>query len=559
MIKLRPYQIEAVESVFKEWEENQSTLLVCPTGGGKTTIFSEIVRRVQPKRAIILAHREELITQAVNRLRYQAGIECEIEMGEFRASTSFWNQAPCVVATVQTLYSGNNGEGRVKKFSPNDFSYLICDEAHHFTSVSYKKIIDHFKQNKNLKVLGVTATPDRADEEALGQIFDTVAFDYEILDAIHDGWLVPVDQQMVFVHGLDFSHVKTTAGDLNGADLAEIMEREEILQGVASSSIEIIGDKRTLAFTSSVRHAEMLSQIFNRHKEGMSDWICGKTPKDQRREKLDRFKKGDIQVMVNVGVLTEGFDCPEVEVIIQARPTKSRCLYSQIIGRSLRPLPGLVDNLETKEERKNAIAQSKKPSALIIDFVGNAGRHKLMSSADILGGKVSEEAIDRVVKKAIKNGRPVRMNDVLDKEEADILLEIEERKKQDAARKAKLVAKSNYRTTSIDPFKAFHLETTRVRGWDNGKVLSEKQLNVLRKQGIDPSGLPYSQSKQLLNELFRRWKNKLCSIKQANLLNKHGYETKNMTMKEASSIIDELQRNGWKKPEKVLTEADIPF
>lgn len=549
MIKLRPYQESAIESIFEEWKDKSSTLIVAPTGCGKTTIFTEVVRRASPKRSMILVHREELMKQARERIIKQVKIECDVEMAEFRASTSFWQQAPCVIATVQTMYSGNAGKGRMAKFNPEDFGILICDEAHHYVSPSYRRVIDYFRQNSNLKVLGVTATPDRADEIALGQIFDSVAHDYEILDAIHDGWLVPVDQQMVRINGLDFSGMRTNAGDLNGADLAEIMEKEQVLQGVASSSIDIIGNKRALAFTSSVRHAEMLSDIFNRHREGMSVWICGKTPKLQRAYHLDRFKNGEIQVMVNCGVLTEGFDCPEVEVIIQARPTKSRCLYAQIIGRSLRPLPGIVDALQTNVERKKAIAESPKKSALIIDFVGNAGKHKLMSSADILGGKVSMEAIERAVEKATQSGEPMRMDETLDEEEERIRLEIEEKRKAQIARKERLVAKANYTSSSINPFEIYQIEKAPSRGWDTGKLLSEKQKMILLKMGVNPDSLSYSEGNQLLREQFRRWNNKLCTLKQAAWLNKKGYDSKNMLMKDAGAIMDAWAKNGWKRPE----------
>lgn len=277
MINLRDYQVKAVEAVLWAWMENTSTILVLPTGSGKTTIFTEIIRRSLPKRALILVHREELLIQAKDRLMDQASIDCEIEMAEYKANTNSFFMAPCVVATVQTMYSGNM-TGRMSKFDPSDFGILICDECHHYVSPAYKRVVDYFKQNGELRVLGVTATPDRADEEALGQIFDSVAFDYEILDAIHDGWLVPVDQQMIHIDSLDFSSMRTTAGDLNSGDLAEIMEKEEVLHGVASASIEIIGTKRTLAFTSSVRHAEMLCSIFNRHRDCMdekSNESCG--------------------------------------------------------------------------------------------------------------------------------------------------------------------------------------------------------------------------------------------------------------------------------------------
>lgn len=543
-MKLRPYQLDCVDLVFKAWQEFNSTLIVEPTGCGKTTIFTEIARQMQPKRVLVLVHREELLNQAKDRLWEQAGIHCDIEMGALRANQGYFNKAPGVIATVQSMYSGNGGLGRMAHFKPNDFGLLICDEAHHYVSPAYRKVIDYFRNNHALKVLGVTATPDRADEAALGQIFESVAHDYEILDAIHDGWLVPVDQQMVEVEGLDFSSMRTTAGDLNGADLAEIMEREQVLQGVASASMQIIGDRRTLAFTSSVKHAEMLSNIFNRHKPNSSDWICGKTPRDVRAYKLKAFKSGEVQIMVNCGVLTEGFDCPEVECIIQARPTKSRCLYAQIIGRSLRPLPGLVDPFELPDERKNAIAGSEKKSALIIDFVGNAGRHKLMSSADILGGNVSQEAVDNAVKSAKQAGGAVRMNELLDDEQAKIerAAAAELKRQEEIAARAKLVAKSQFTTIVVNAFEKYDITPKKANPWDERFPLSPKQIDVLKRDGVDINGMSMTHKKQLFQKII-----KTASEPQKKVLRRAGYDVSTIDRSGASKIIDALAKNGWSK------------
>lgn len=545
MIQFRPYQLQAIEGVFEQWKDNQSTLIVCPTGCGKTTIFTEIARRRKDHgRVMILVHREELLKQAKDRMEMQAGIRCDVEMGSQRAPQGLFNISDAVVATVQSMYSGNGGSGRMAHFKPVQFSTLICDEAHHYISPAYKKVIDYFRNNPTLKVLGVTATPDRADEEALGQVFESVAHDYEILDAIHDGWLVPVDQRMVEVQGLDFSNMRTQLGDLNSRDLAEVMEREEVLQGVASASIEIIKDKRTIAFTASVAHAEMLSNIFNRHRQGMSEWICGKTPRDVRAHKLQQFKAGEIQVMVNCGVLTEGFDCPEVECIIQARPTKSRSLYAQIIGRSLRPLPGLVDPLELPAERREAIEKSAKPVALIIDYVGNAGRHKLMSSADILGGNVSEEAIERAVKKAKESGQNVRMNELLDEEEKLIQKEAVDRKRQEEiARRNRIVAQSKYSVTSIDPFLRYDIVPKKVNAWDERFPLSEKQIDVLKKGGVDIDGMTMTHKKQLFHKIIAS-----PSDGQIKVLKRFGYDVSKMDRQQASKAIDRIAKNGWKRP-----------
>ena len=545
-MKLRDYQEHAVSGIFDAWKEFDSTLLVMPTGSGKTQVFSEVIRRSDPKRALVLAHRSELIWQAVKRIE-GLGLECSVEMADLQAGTNFWNETPVVVSTIQTQCAGQNGNGRMSLFKPEDFGLVIVDEAHHATSSTWRRTLNYYRQNKDLKILGVTATPDRADEEALGQVFQSVAFDYEILDAIKDGWLTPIEQQMVVIEDLDFSGIRTTAGDLNGADLAAVMEAEKNLHGIVSSSIEIIGQRRAVVFTVTVKQAEMMAEIFNRHRPDMAGWVCGKTPMEERRKLLRDFDNGVTQVIVNVGVLTEGWDSPGCEVIVQARPTKSRCLYSQMVGRAMRPLLGLVDGVDTAEGRKEAIANSPKPSMLVIDFVGNAGKHKLITTADILGGKVSDEAIARATAKAKANGKAVRMDEALDDAQRELTAEIEERKRREAARKAHLVAKAHYTSHQISPFEAFQLQPARARGWDSGKALSEKQRALLMKQGINPEDMPYGQAKQLLGEIFRRWSGDLCSYRQAKILKSRGYPT-DISRDEAKSIIDDIAlRERWTK------------
>ena len=540
-MKLRKYQNEAADACFSAWRENTSTLIVLPTGTGKTQVFADIVRRFQPQRAIVLAHREELIFQAKERIEKIAGIACQIEMADMTSGTDLFHKSPCVVGTIQTVHR------RLDRLDPMDFGLVVIDECHHASASTYQKIVDHFKRNTDIRILGVTATPDRADEEALGQIFDTVAYDYEILDAIHDGWLVPVEQQVVSVGGLDFSAMRTTAGDLNGADLAEVMEAEKNVQGVVGSSIEIIGQRQTIVFASSVKHAEMACEIFNRHRPGMATFICGTTDKDQRREKIAAFKNGEIQVLTNVGIATEGSDFPDVSVVVMARPTKSRSLYAQMAGRALRPLSGLVDQFETPDERKGAIARSSKPAALLVDFAGNSGKHKLMTSSEILGGKVSDAAIAKAALKAQKAGAPVRMVEVLEECEEELRIEEEQRKLAEEARKARLVAKVKYSTRAVNPFDVLDISPAKERGWDSGKKLSEKQRSILLKQGIDGDSMPYGQANQLLNNIFMRWDKGLCSFKQAKLLKSYGYKT-DLTRGEASAAIDALAKNGWKRP-----------
>ncbi|MBI1178735.1 DEAD/DEAH box helicase [bacterium] len=543
-MNLRPYQSEASDAIFAEWREHDSTLVVLPTGGGKTVLFADVIRRVFPRRALVLAHREELIFQARDKIQRVTGLHADVEMGEYRAEDSLFGAARVVVSTIQTQCSGGDGGGRMTKFDPARFGVLIIDEAHHATSPSYRRVIDYYRTNPALKVLGVTATPDRADEEALGQVFQSVAFDYEVLDAIHDGWLVPIEQQMVHVDGLDYSGIRTTAGDLNGGDLAAVLEAEKNLHQMASASLAIIGQRRALLFTASVKAAETTAEIFNRHREGMASWVCGKTDREERRRVLSDFAAGKVQVVCNCGVLTEGFDDPGVEVVIMGRPTKSRSLYSQMVGRSTRPLPGVVDGPETAEQRKAAIAASAKPSCLVVDFVGNAGKHKLVTSADILGGKVSDAALELALSHVQKSRGPVNMTEALDEAEEEVRQQREQARIAEAARRARLVATARFTTQSVDPFDVLELDPVKPRGWDQSRQLTEKQRSLLAKQGINPDGISFSQGKQLIAEIFRRWEGRLCSFKQAKVLRKHGYDT-DVSFTEASATIDALAKNGW--------------
>ena len=558
---LRPYQSDASDAIFTEWLTHDSTLVVIPTGGGKTVLFADVIRRIFPRRALVLAHREELIFQARDKIQRVTGLRADVEMGEYKAEDGLFDAARVVVSTIQTQCSGGDGGGRMAKFDPQRFGVLIIDEAHHATSPSYRRVIEYYRTNRALKILGVTATPDRADEAALGEVFQSVAFDYEVLDAIHDGWLVPIEQTMVYVDGLDYSSIRTTAGDLNGGDLASVLESEKNLQQIASASLDIIGQRRALVFNASVKSAELTAEIFNRHRSGMAAWVCGKTERDERRKILAAFAAGKVQVVCNCGVLTEGFDDPGVEVVIMGRPTKSRSLYSQMVGRSTRPLPGIVDlsagqaglsagqagGPETAEARKAAIAASAKPKCLVVDFVGNSGKHKLITSADILGGNVSDEALELAVTRAKKAGKPVNMSEALDEAEKELNQRREEERLAEAARRARVVATARFTVQSVDPFDVLAIKPVTARGWDTKGNVSDKCRNILQKHmGLDPNNFTQRQAMALVREQFRRWDNKLCSFKQAKVLKKYGYSTE-VSFNQASATIDALAKNNWQK------------
>lgn len=504
-MKLRPYQTEAVSSVIEQLKTNKSTLVVLPTGAGKTVCFAHLCKHyMEQGRVMVIAHREELIRQAANKIEQITGYRPAIEMAAEYSDEQGFSKPKIVVSSVQTLITG-----RMMRFSPDDFSLVITDEAHHCCALSYRKVYDHILSGK-AKHLGVTATPDRADEQALGKVFESVAFDYELPNIIDDGWLVPIKQSMVMIEGLDYSRAKTTAGDLNQADVAAAQSNEHILHEMISPIIEIAGTRKTIVFATpgskkpdgdddGFHIAERMTEILNRHKPNSARRVSQDTPKVERRQMLQDFAEGRFQFLVNVGVLTEGFDDPTIEVVAITRPTKSRSLYSQMIGRGTRPLPGTVDKWETKHERRRAIESSAKNHIEILDFVGNSGRHKLVTTADILGGKYDDEVVERAKKKAEESDEAVDMAEVLEEAKNEIH---QERK---AKARAAIIARAKYTVQNVDPFDVFDLEPMREREWNKGRPPTKAQCDALTRAGIPiRQGLTMTQAGRLLSEEFRR-------------------------------------------------------
>lgn len=534
MNHLRPYQDAAVSAVFKEWEDVRSTLVVICTGGGKTHVIAEILKRglEERGRGLVIGHREEIVYQNRDKIIKYGGLSCDIEMGDQQSLEMLPSKV--ISATVQTLSSLK----RLEKFNPQLFDYLIIDEAHHSPAPSYRKLINYFYQNPKLRICGVTATPDRSDEEALGKVFDSVAFDYEIVTAIEEGWLVPVEQFLVNINSLDYSKLHTVAGDFNQGELSTVLEMEENLHGIAHATLENSGSEPTLVFAASVAQADRLCEIMNRHKSSQAAYIVGSTPKDERRTVLSDFANNQLQYVINVGVLTEGWDGVSVKNIIMARPTKSRALFAQMAGRGLRP--GIdVNPYFSSEERKAAITASHKPCCTIIDFVGNSGQHKLMSATDILGGNYEEIVLVKAKENIKKAGRG-NINEELKRAKVELEKEKERRRR--------IILTADYQKYAINPFDAFHIEPGRDKGWNKGKHLSEKQAGLLLKNGFNPDQMSYTESKTLLNELFRRWNEKLASYKQLAVLKKYGYKgSEQIKFAEASDLINKLAANGWRQ------------
>lgn len=555
-MKLRAYQEQAHDAVWEQFETKSSTLVVQPTGTGKTVVFACIIKtfleRHPNSRVMVLAHREELIRQAASKIFNVTGVYPGIEMAAERADMVMFQTDRVIVSSVQTQTAGGfGGKRRMQKFKPEDFGLVIIDEAHHAVSPSYRAVIAHYRQNPNCKILGVTATPDRSDEAALGQVFESVAFVYEITDAIHDGWLVPIRTHSVHIKDLDYSHIHTVAGDLNGGELAAVLEDERMAQEVARPIVAEARWKKTLIFAASVKHAEQLSDIINRQQPGSARWVCGKTDRDIRAEMLRDYAESKFQFLVNVGVFTEGFDEPSIEMVALARPTKSRALFAQMIGRGTRPLPGIVDGVPVAADRCAAIARSRKPFVEILDFEGNAGRHKLVTAADILGGNYDTEVVELAIREAKAAGKAVDVMAGLAEAKHKIAEQNAEKERQ-AHRRKHVLAQVSYERKAIDLFDVLDIEPARVREWDREKKLSQKMIDMLERNGIDkPDQLPYGQAQQLVGEVIRRFKEKQCTFKMAKVLKKYGYPT-NMSMTDASRTIDAIAQNGWKRP------ADAP-
>lgn len=578
---LRDYQREFVENAYAELSGKvRSTLGVLPCGCGKTVSFSHLTRRwleEHPEtRALIIAHREELIFQAGDKYEAVTGEIPDVEMAERRASRhGLLSESSVVVSSVQTQNAGRKcpqceesrlkcadcgGEGciacdggsctvcldgmlrRMQRFDPDEFSLLIIDEAHHACAASYRRLIDYYGRNPDLRILGVTATPDRKDEKALGQVFESVAFEYGVVDAITDGWLVPIQQEWVTCENLDFSKVRAAGGDLNNADLEQVMVEEKALHEVTTPTIEIAGGRPTLVFAASVSHAELMAEIFNRHKDQSAICITGSTPPEKRREWLAEYAGGKYQFLVGCSVFLEGFDEPRIEVVAMARPTRSRALYAQAIGRGTRPIDPPTQ--ATADERRAAIAAGPKPSLLVLDFVGNSGRHKLISTADILGGKYTDDVVERAVKKSQgesqETGEPSDMLESLAEAEREIRDEEARRKRE------KIKAEAKYRRQTVNPFDVFDLTPMREPGWHKGKKPSERMLENLRRNGVeDPEKLSFHQAHQIIGEIFRRRDQGLCSYKQARLLGRFGEDT-DIGFQAAHDRIDAIKKNGWK-------------
>lgn len=526
----RPYQDAARERIRENLIEDgaRSTLVVMATGLGKTVLFAEEARDFDGG-VLVLAHRKTLLEQARKTLEDLTGEYVGLEQGE-----NYAGQQRIVVASKDSLHP----KRLTGRYQPSDFGLIVVDEAHRSVSESYKHIFEFFK---DAKLLGVTATPDRADEKALGEVFETVSYVYEVGDAIGDGWLVPLTTRRVVLDKVNLATIATVAGDFNAGELDEAMQADN--EGVVRATLEHAPNLRTLVFTTSVDNAAVLAETFNKAEPGCANYICGEMEEERKAALMRDHKAGRFRVLVNVDVLTEGYDDPFVECIAMARPTKSRIRYAQVIGRGTRALPGVVDNKEDAEHRQRAIAASAKPRCLVLDFVGNCGRHSLVGPEDILGGKYSDEEIAEA--KEITEKNPEKATDQALKE-AKAALEERRKRKAMEARRFKVV---DYKARSfdIDPFAIMGVRGSFQDAGRFSEAATAAQKDALTKKGIEfPDNVSKNAASRLLKNAAERRDKGLATFKQLKVLAKAGIEQKNITFVHASTVIDSLFKSNFK-------------
>jgi superfamily II DNA or RNA helicase len=482
VLNLRPYQSAAIDAIRAQFAAGtKRTLVVMPTGTGKTVVFAEVARRVVERggRVLILAHRGELLEQALGKLQ-AIGVDAAIEQADRRAG-----DAAVVVASVQSLHAR-----RLASFAPDAFALVIVDEAHHAVADGYRAILDYFA---SAFVLGVTATADRLDGTGLEEAFSSVAYRYDLPDAIRDGWLAPIRPLRFTIEEVDLDGVRVRGGDLEAGALADAMTAEAAIHGVVSPLVEHAGDRKTIVFAVDVAHAEVLAAAINVYRPYRAAVVHGGMSRADRTDVLARFARGDVQYLANCALLTEGYDEPTIACVAMARPTKSRALYTQCVGRGTRLAPGKTD-------------------CLLLDFVGLTKRHRLIGPDDLLGG-VEQVAAEPIVE------RPEREV-------------IEEIARESIAVQRRAVVE--YLAVEVDPFLVGDASPLHT----SAGLATQSQLETLERFGVrSPDGLTRRDASRIIGGLIKRREAGLCSYKQARLLKRWGVDARGITFERASELI----------------------
>lgn len=375
-VVLRDYQEKALAAVLAAKDRGlHRIMVVLPTGCGKTTVFASLIDqfdRQYNEMSLVVAHRHELLQQAAARIslvspRLTVGVEGGDHTAPFESRV--------VVAGVQSI--GRPGSKRLEWFKPG---LLIMDEGHHAAADTWQNVMRRFGSYDGTGfTLAVTATDHRMDNRPLHgsaeAIFEDVVFRYPLRQAVADGWLVDLRGYRVAT-GIDISGVKTQLGDYNQAQLARAVNTEARNHMAFKHWGDVASDRRTIVFCVDVQHAKDVAELF-RNNHIAAEYVDGTMKPDVREGVLRRFANGQTQVLANVDVATEGFDVPAVDCVLMLRPTQSWALYTQMAGRGVRTLQGVVDGLDNPFARRTAIQNSAKPDCLVIDVVDVSSKFTL--------------------------------------------------------------------------------------------------------------------------------------------------------------------------------------
>lgn len=522
-MELRPYQQEAKDSIFEQWESVGKTLLVLPTGCGKTIVFAKVAEECvrRGKRVLIMAHRGELLEQASDKIYKTTGLRCAVEKAEETCLGSWFR---IVVGSVQSLQR----EKRLSRFPDDYFDAIIIDEAHHCISDGYQKVLKYFS---DAKVLGVTATPDRGDMQNLGQYFETLAYEYTLPKAIREGYLSPI-KALTIPLKLDLSGVGIQAGDFKSGEIATALD--PYLEQIASEMEKYCKDRKTVVFLPLIKTSQKFRDILNTHGFQAAE-VNGNS--DDRAEVLEAFDRGDYNVLCNSMLLTEGWDCPSVDCIIVLRPTKVRSLYSQMVGRGTRLYPG-------------------KTHLLLLDFLWHTERHELCHPANLIcdNKEVAQKMTENMEEVA---GCPVDIEEAEKQASEDVVAQREE------ALAKKLSEMKRRKQKLVDPLQ-FEMSIQAedlsgyvpAFGWEMSPP-TDKQKATLEKMGIMPDEIEnQGKAAKLLERLNRRREEGLTTPKQIRFLENRGFKhVGTWKFESAKNLIDRIAANGWQVPSSIDRET----
>ena len=524
-MELRPYQKEAKEAIFEQWDSGVlKTLLVLPTGCGKTVVFAKVTEECVRKgdRVLILAHRGELLDQAADKLMKTTGLGCALEKAESSCQGSWFR---VVVGSVQTLMR----EKRLGSFPADYFNTIIIDEAHHCISDSYQRVLQHFPE---AQVLGVTATPDRGDMRNLGVYFESLAYEYTLPKAIKEGYLSPI-KALTIPLKIDMSNVSVQAGDFKASEIGTALD--PYLEGIAQEMQKYCMDKKTVVFLPLVKTSQKFRDLLNAYGFQAAE-VNGDS--QDRAEVLKDFDAGKYNVLCNSMLLTEGWDCPSVDCIVVLRPTKVRSLYCQMVGRGTRLSP-----------------ETGKDHLLLLDFLWHTERHELCHPASLIceNEEVAQKMTENLEREAgiaidIVEAEKTASEDVVAQREESLAKQLSEMKK----RKGRLVDPLQFEMSIQAEDLSNYVPSF---GWEMGPP-SDKQKHTLEKLGIMPDQIENAgKAAKILDRLDKRKNEGLTTPKQIRYLESKGFQhVGTWQFDTAKNLIDRIAGNGWKIPNDIVPQ-----